>query len=65
MRLLIGGLLALVLAGLNLAKWYAGLLAYEQAATPIRRPFQPDPTASAEPEHNPEFDFSKKDEPPK
>jgi hypothetical protein len=61
-RLLIGALLALVLGGLNLAKWYAGWLAYEQAATPVRRPLQPDPTATGEPEHNPEFEFDKKDD---
>jgi hypothetical protein len=60
-RLLIGGLLALMLAGLNLAKWYAGWLWYQQQATPVRQPFQPDPTASHEDEPNPAFDFSKKD----
>jgi hypothetical protein len=62
-RVLIGALLALVLGGLNIAKWYAGWLAYERAATPVRLPLQPDPSASAEPENNPEFDFSKKSEP--
>lgn len=62
MRLLIGALLALVLAGVNLAKWYAGWLAYEQSATPVRRPLQPDPTAPAGEEYNPEFDFDKTDE---
>jgi hypothetical protein len=65
MRLLLGALLALVLGGLNLAKWYAGWLATDRAATPIRPPFQPDPTARAEPEHNPEFDFTDRDEPRK
>jgi hypothetical protein len=65
MRLLLGGLLALVLAGVNIAKWYAGWLAAEERATPVRRPFQPDPTVSAEPENNTAFDFGKKDEPAK
>src|SRR4051812_15073606 len=59
-RLLIGALLALVLAGVNLAKWYSGWLWFRQRATPVRRPLQPDPTASAGEEYNPEFDFDKK-----
>jgi hypothetical protein len=59
-RLLIGALLALVLGGLNLAKWYAGWLAHDEATTPVRQPLQPDPSASADPEYNPELDFSKK-----
>ena len=61
-RLLIGAFLALVLGGLNLAKWYAGWMAYQHAATPVRPPFQPDPTATGEPEYNPEFEFDKKDD---
>jgi hypothetical protein len=62
LRLVIGALLALALGGVNVAKWYAGWLAYNQRATPIRRPLQPDPTASAETDPNPEFDFGKNDE---
>ena len=61
-RLLLGGLLALVLAAVNLAKWYAGWVWYQQQATPVRQPFQPDP--SAKPEVLPEFDFSKPDDKP-
>jgi hypothetical protein len=61
MRLLIGAMLALALAGLNLAKWYAGWMWYQQQATPVRRPLQRDP-ASTDSEPNPEFDFSKNDE---
>src|SRR5688572_8105585 len=57
-RLLIGALLALVLAGVNLAKWYAGYLWARQRATPVRTPLQADATASRE-EYNPEFDFNK------
>jgi hypothetical protein len=57
-RLLIGALLALVLAGVNLAKWYAGYMWFQERATPVRRPLQPDPTAPGE-EYNPEFDFNK------
>ena len=64
-RLLIGALLALVLAGVNLAKWYAGYMWFQQQATPVRRPLQPDPAASADSEYNPEFDFNKGDKPAK
>ncbi len=63
-RMMIGAFLALVFAGLNLAKWYAGRLAYEQMTTPVRRPLQPDPTASKESEPNPAFDFSESTEKP-
>jgi hypothetical protein len=58
--LLIGAFMALVLAGVNIAKWYAGWLWYQQQATPVRRPLQPDPSANAEDEFNPEFDFGKR-----
>jgi hypothetical protein len=63
-RLVIGGVLGLVLGGLNLARWYAGMVAFENRATPVRPPLLPDPTASTEPEYNPEFDFGKADERP-
>ena len=62
-RILVGALLALALAGVNLAKWYAGYLWFQQQATPVRRPLQPDPTAPTDPEYNPEFDFNKGDKP--
>ncbi|MBY0459351.1 MAG: hypothetical protein K2V38_18645 [Gemmataceae bacterium] len=58
-RLTIAASLAVVMGGVNLARWYAGWLAFQQSATPVRLPLQPDPTASAEPEYNPEFDFTK------
>ena len=57
-RMTIGAFLALVFAGLNLAKWYAGRLACEQMTTPVRRPLQPDPTAREESGPNPAFDFN-------
>jgi hypothetical protein len=60
LRLLIGACLALVLAGVNLAKWYSGWLWFQQQATPVRRPLQSDPDAVEE--YNPEFDFSKKND---
>ena len=59
MRLLVGALLALALAGVNLAKWYAGYMWFQERATPVRRPLQPDPAADNGPEYNPEFDFNK------
>ena len=57
-RLLIGALLALVLAGVNIAKWYSGWLWFRQQSTPVRQPLRPDPTAGRE-EYNPDFDFGK------
>ena len=59
MRLVLGALLALVFAGLNLAKWYAGRLAREQLAAPVRRPLQPDPT-NRDAGPNLAFDFSER-----
>jgi hypothetical protein len=58
MRLLVGALLALVLAGVNFAKWYSGYLWYREQTTPVRRPLQPDSPARGD-EYNPEFDFGK------
>lgn len=58
-RLAIGALLALVLGGLNVARWYASWAAYRQAATPVRPPLRPDPDAREEDERNPDFDFGK------
>ena len=48
--------MALVLAGVNFAKWYSGWLWFRQQSTPVRQPLQPDTSARAE-EYNPEFDF--------
>jgi hypothetical protein len=59
MRLLIGASLGVVLGALNVAKWYAGWLAHESAATPVRWPLQPDPAAQSETGVNPDFDFGK------
>jgi hypothetical protein len=60
-RMTIGACLALVLAGVNLAKWYAGWAWYQQQAMPVRQPLQRDPDAPTT-EPNPELDFTKKDE---
>jgi hypothetical protein len=59
LRLFLGALLALVLSAVNFMKWYSGHLWFQQQATPVRRPLRSDPSPRAEPEHNPEFDFSK------
>ncbi|MDY3555820.1 hypothetical protein R5W24_004966 [Gemmata sp. JC717] len=60
LRLALGAILALVLAGVNFAKWYAGRLAHDELSTPVRRPFQPDPVRRGEDsEPNPDFDFGK------
>jgi hypothetical protein len=69
MRLLIGALMALALAGLNLSKWYAGWMWYQQQATPVRPPLRRNPNARSPEEVLPEFDFSKseadaRDKPP-
>jgi hypothetical protein len=64
-RLLLGALLALVMGGLNLAKWYAGLMAFEHSATPVRRPLEPNPLSHHEREYNPAFDFSDLERPQK
>ncbi len=64
-RMLLGAFLALVFAGLNLVKWYAGWLAYQEATTPVRRPLQPDSAATRDSGPNPAFDFSEPtDKPP-
>lgn len=61
-RLLLGAFLGLGLGGVNLAKWYAGWMHARRAATPVRSPLLPDPSARAGGvEHNPDFDFSNKD----
>jgi hypothetical protein len=62
-RMTIGACLALVLAGVNLAKWYAGWAWSQERATPVRRPLQRDPSArEPDGEPNPEFDFGKQNE---
>jgi hypothetical protein len=64
-RLFLGAIFAFVLAALNLARWYAGVLEFQRLSTPVRRPFQRDPDAVKEEAPNSEFDFSKKEGPPK
>jgi hypothetical protein len=63
MRIFLGGILAMVLGCWNLAKWYMGWMWFQKQATPVRRPLQPNPMPRREEEPNPDFDFSKQDEP--
>lgn len=63
-RLWLGGLLALVFAGLNFARWYS-MYAYQQARrTAVRTPLQPDPSATAPEPPNPDLDFTKDEKQP-
>jgi hypothetical protein len=60
LRLNLGASLALVLAGVNLARWYT-IRAFTRARqTPVRYPLQRDPSATPQDEPNPEFDFTKR-----
>jgi uncharacterized SAM-binding protein YcdF (DUF218 family) len=57
LRLNLGGVLALVFGGLNLARWYSAW-SYQQARrTPVRTPLQPNPEARDEP-RNLDLDFT-------
>src|SRR5262245_41219188 len=58
-RLGLGAFLALVLGGWTSARWYASRMAFQQAATPVREPFQPNRLGRRDEEPNPDFDFSK------
>jgi hypothetical protein len=62
LRMNLGGVLALILAGLNLARWYASWSYRRARATPVRTPLQPDPSPAAPEPPNPELDFTKEDE---
>lgn len=58
-RLDLGGVLALVLGGLNLARWYAAWSYRRYRATPVRTPLQPDPSLVRPEPPNPELDFTR------
>jgi hypothetical protein len=60
LRMNLGGVLALVFAGLNLARWYAAWAYRRDRATPVRTPLQPDPAATRPEPPNPDFDFTKR-----
>lgn len=61
-RLNLGGILALVFGGLNLARWYAARAVIEERRKPVHRPLQRDPSATPQEGPNPEFDFTKRDD---
>jgi hypothetical protein len=62
LRMNLGGVLALVFAGLNFARWYAVWSYRRTRATPVRTPLQADPSAVRPEPPNPELDFTKPDE---
>ena len=59
LRMNLGAFFALVLAGLNLARWYAARSERRARATPVRTPLQPDPSVVRPEPPNPELDFTK------
>ncbi|MBA4064794.1 MAG: hypothetical protein C0501_13990 [Isosphaera sp.] len=59
-RMNLGGVLALVFGGLNLARWYAAYSYRQARRTPVRTPLQPDPSAAGPEPPNPDLDFSKR-----
>ena len=62
LRIFLGAIFALVLAGWNLMKWYAAMLEFERRATPVREPLQREPDAARDDRPNPELDFGKRDD---
>jgi len=59
LRMNLGGVLALVFGGLNLARWYTWRSYRRSRATPVRTPLQPDPSVVRPEPPNPELDFTK------
>jgi hypothetical protein len=59
-RMTLGGILALVFAGLNFARWYVARAYLRDRSTPVRTPLQPDPTMTPPDPPNPDFDFTEK-----
>ncbi len=57
-RMNLGGVLALVFAGLNLARWYLVWSYRRRQATPVRAPLQPDPSVVRPESPNPDFNFT-------
>ena len=64
LRMNLGGVLALVFGCLNLAKWYVAWSNRQILATPVRTPLQRDPSVVQPEPHNPELDFTKREQPP-
>ena len=53
----LGGVFALVMGALNVARWYVARSNFHRRATPVRAPLRPDPAARAPAEYNPDFDI--------
>jgi len=64
LRMNLGGVLAFVFGGLNIAKWYVVWSYRRTLATPVRTPLQPDPSVVRPEAPNPELDFTRRDDPP-
>ena len=62
LRMSLGGVLALVFGGLNLARWYMAKSFAKLTQTPVHYPLQRDPSAAPQVEPIPEFDFTKQPE---
>ena len=62
LRMNLGAALALVFAGLNLARWYSIRSYRRDKATPVRTPLQPDPSIVRPEPPNPELDFTRAEE---
>jgi hypothetical protein len=58
-NLTLGGWLALLLAGWNVARWYQTEAARARRTVSERKPIQPRREAAGGYEYNPEFDFQK------
>jgi len=65
LRMNLGGVLALIFAGLNLARWYAVWSYRRGRATPVHTPLQPDPSLQRPEPPNPDLDFSRQEEQPR
>src|SRR5262245_36394357 len=63
-NLVLGGVLALALAGWNIVRWYISRprTASVSALDHRRRPLEPRPQGEQTPEYNPDFDFNRQAE---
>ena len=59
LRMNLGGAIALMFGGLNLARCYAAWAWRNSMRTPVRYPLQPDPSVVPPTESIPEFDFTR------
>jgi hypothetical protein len=59
LNMAIGGVFALVMGALNIARWYVAHMHFQRRATPVRTPLQPEREVRAPAEYNPDFDFDR------